>query len=68
MEELINCINEQKLTDRLCISIADSLYATGECRETASKQDNLVHIVRLNSTRNVFAKPSSGDHSSKGSK
>ena len=57
IKQIIHSINELKLTDNMCISIGDSLYGTVQCRQTASQQDNLVHIFRLNSTRNVFSVP-----------
>lgn len=57
MVQLINCINELGLADEMCISIADSLYGTQQCRQTASEQPNLVHLFRLNGKRNVFAMP-----------
>ena len=57
MEQIKNCIDELGLTDELNISVGDTLYGTETCRITASKQDNLIHIFRLNSKRNVWHPP-----------
>lgn len=66
MEQIIKYINEQGLADEMCISIADSLYGTQTCRKLASQQDNLVHICRINSNRNVFSKPTEQNGARKG--
>jgi len=57
MQQIIDSIQELGLTDALCISIGDTLYGTENCRRTAAKEANLVHIFRLNSKRNVFFTP-----------
>ena len=57
MQQISDCIKILGLTDQLSISIADSLYGTENCRITASQQDNLIHIFRLNSKRNLFFAP-----------
>ena len=57
MHQIIECIEELGLKDELSISIGDSLYGTEQCRTTISEHDNLVHIFRLNSKRNVFFQP-----------
>ncbi len=59
MNQLSDLISSQNLTDQLTLSIGDCLYGSEPCRVTAAKQDNLVHIFRLNSKRNVFCAPES---------
>lgn len=61
MEQIVNCINELELTDELNISIGDSLYGTESCRTTASRQDNLIHIFRIKSNRNIFCTATNSD-------
>lgn len=63
MQQIIDSIDELGLKDELTISIGDTLYGTEECRKTANGQDNLVHIFRLNSKRNLFVKPTSSQQS-----
>ena len=67
MTQIVNTIQEFELNGKLSISIGDSLYGTEQCRMTASMQNDLVHIFRLNSKRNVFLKPQE-DSKSKGRK
>ena len=55
MKQLRDLIKMLSLKDRLIINVADSSYATMICRQIALESANLVHISRLNSTRNVFA-------------
>lgn len=50
-------ILELALTDKLCLSIGDSLYGTQACRQLAVAEPNLVHLFRLNNKRNVFLLP-----------
>lgn len=57
MKQIVDSIEELELKDELTISIGDTLYGTEECRITANKQDNLVHIFRLNGKRNLFVMP-----------
>ena len=57
MQQVVNSINELGLSDKLSISIGDSLYGTEKCRMFAAEQKNLVHIFRLNSKRNLFSMP-----------
>lgn len=57
MSQLSNIMNSLGLTDQMSVSIGDSLYGTERCRVAAAKHDNLVHIFRLNSKRNVFCAP-----------
>lgn len=66
MEQLTDCMEELGLTDKLCISLGDSLYGTQFCRESAAKHENLVHIFRLNSARNIYLQPSQHDVKEKG--
>ena len=65
--QIVNTIQELELTDKLSISIGDTLYGTEQCRMTVGGQKDLVHIFRLNSKRNVFFKPRK-DCKSKGRK
>jgi len=67
MTQIVDTMQELGLTDKLSISIGDSLYGSQQCRMTASQQNHLVHIFRLNSKRNVFFKPQE-DSKSKGRK
>lgn len=55
MRELITQLDKLNLTDRLTVSVGDSLYGTEACRITAASQPKLVHIFRVNSKRNVFS-------------
>lgn len=57
MQQLANTIDHLKLSDQMTISVGDTLYGTEKCRVSASKQNNLVHIFRLNSKRNVYSQP-----------
>lgn len=61
MQQIVDCINDLELTDELNISIGDSLYGTEVCRETAAKQDNLIHIFRFKSNRNIFCAATNSD-------
>jgi len=66
MEQIIQSIKDYGLEDKTCISIGDSLYGTERCRKIASQQDNLVHIFRFNSNRNIFFKPTEQECAPKG--
>jgi hypothetical protein len=73
MTQIIDSMHRLKLNDELCISIGDTLYGSEYCRITASTQDNLIHLFRLNTARNIFSQPnkplqstSSNDKKSKG--
>jgi hypothetical protein len=69
MEQIKQCIENLELSNELNISVGDSLYGTENCRKIASEQSNLVHIFRLNSTRNLFFSPTEiEDVSKKGRK
>ncbi len=57
LQQVKTLMQELTLTDKLCISIGDSLYGTQECRRLAVAEPNLVHLFRLNSKRNVFSPP-----------
>lgn len=59
MKQMVGCIKTLDLTEETNISIGDTLYGTEDCRITASTQDNLIHIFRLNGKRNVYAEPTS---------
>lgn len=50
-------IKQFKLEDSLTISVGDSLYGSETCRAIVGEHDNLVHIFRLNSKRNLFSLP-----------
>ena len=54
MRQLIELINKLGQSGKLNISFGDSLYGTTECRMTASKEHNLVHIYRLRISHNIF--------------
>ncbi len=68
MQQITDCINQLGISDQLSISIGDSLYGTEACRVTASKHDNLIHLFRLNSKRNLYCKPEQQTKTSKGRK
>ena len=57
MLQVTDYIKELGLSDKVNISIGDSLYGSENCRATASLEKNLIHIFRLNSARNVFLSP-----------
>jgi hypothetical protein len=57
MNQIVDCIKTLSLTKEINISIGDTLYGTENCRITASKQDNLIHVFRINSKRNVYFAP-----------
>jgi len=54
MRQLVELIDKLEQSGKLNISFGDSLYGTTECRRTASKEHNLVHIYRLRISRNLF--------------
>ena len=62
MRQLSEHIEEAELSDEVTVSIGDSLYGTDVCRHLASQQPNLVHIFRLNCSRNVFCPPEETEH------
>ena len=57
MLQVSECIKNLNLEATLTISVADSKYGTENCRKQVALHSNWVHIFRLNSTRNVYAKP-----------
>ena len=57
MTQITDTIQSLGLTNKLSISIGDSLYGTKNCRSIASSQENLIHICRLNIKRNIFFSP-----------
>jgi hypothetical protein len=57
MKQIVQHIKAFGLEDELSISVGDSLYGTLACRTEVSQQPNLVHLFRLNSTRNIFRQP-----------
>lgn len=61
LQQLIDHLKQNKLTDELVLSIGDSLYGTEACRTIAGQQDNLIHLFRLNSQRNIFLPPDNDD-------
>jgi len=61
MEQIKQSIENLGLTNELCISVGDSLYGSENCRISASEQDNLVHLFRLNSARNLFLPPAKAE-------
>ena len=70
MKQLITSIEELGLTQEMSISVGDTLYGTENCRMSAAQQENLVHICRLSTRRNVFCAPPAqhGNGVSKGRK
>lgn len=62
MSQIKDCIQTLGLQDKLVVSIGDSLYSTQACRQTISEHANWVHLFRLNSTRNLYAKAESSEH------
>jgi len=67
MQQIRECIEQLSLSNKLVISLADSKYGTESCRKIAVQYPNWVHICRLNSTRNIYAK-SQSDYSGTGNK
>lgn len=57
MQQVVDNMEALGFTDKLCISIGDSLYGSERCREIADQKKNLIHLFRLKGTRNVFFKP-----------
>jgi len=70
MKQLSESISTLKLNDELVINVADSLYGSNTCRQIASENENLVHIFRLNSKRNIYfpPKPAQDDNQAPGRK
>jgi hypothetical protein len=70
MEQIVETINTLDLERELCITVGDTLYGTEQCRISAGKKGNLVHIFRINSTRNFYSIPTltESDKSKKGRK
>ena len=64
MLQLIEHLKQSQLTEELTLSIGDSLYGTEACRIAAGEQDNLIHLFRLNSQRNVFLQPTAEETAS----
>ena len=56
MHQISDCIKQLSLSKKLVISLADSKYGTETCRRISLEHPNWVHIFRLNSTRNIYAK------------
>lgn len=57
MEQIVESIGTLDLEQELCVTVGDSLYGTEQCRVSAGKQGNLVHIFRVNSKRNLYSMP-----------
>jgi len=54
MKQISRLLNTQeKLKDKLCVSVADSAYSTPECLVEASTNEHLVHIARLRNNRSL---------------
>jgi DDE superfamily endonuclease len=70
MEQIVENINTLDLEQELCLTVGDTLYGTEQCRISAGKQGNLVHIFRINSKRNLYymPTPTESDASKKGRK
>jgi hypothetical protein len=57
MEQIVESISTLDLDQELCVTVGDTLYGTEQCRVSAGKQSNLVHIFRVNSKRNLYSMP-----------
>ena len=57
MEQIVESISTLDLEQELCVTVGDTLYGTEQCRVSAGKQSNLVHIFRVNSKRNLYSMP-----------
>ena len=57
MEQIVESISTLDLEQELCVTVGDTLYGTEQCRVSAGKQSNLVHIFRVNSKRNLYSTP-----------
>jgi hypothetical protein len=68
MKQLNECIETLNRSDKLNISVADSLYGSDKCREIAVSKENLVHIFRMRNNRNIFLKPAQDDAETKSRK
>lgn len=68
VQQVVDSIKELGLSDQLSLSIGDSLYGTEKCRITVSGQDNLIHLFRLNSKRNLYCSPQIEESSGQGRK
>lgn len=73
MDQLNKLLSTLSLDDKLVIHVADSLYGTEPCRQSAMASSNLAHIFRVNSTRNIYqiaekTDKRSGRHKSYGTK
>jgi len=70
MAQIVESINTLELEQELCVTVGDTLYGTEQCRISAGKQGNLVHIFRINSKRNLYSMPTltGSDTSKKGRK
>lgn len=68
VQQVVKSIKELGLSDQLSLSIGDSLYGTEKCRITVSEQDNLIHLFRLNSKRNLYCSPQGQESSGQGRK
>lgn len=68
VQQVVEGIKELGLSEELSLSIGDSLYGTLKCRIAVSKQENLIHLFRLNSKRNLFCSPQEQEAAGKGRK
>jgi hypothetical protein len=66
MQQIIDRIAALGLDDELSISVGDSLYGSERCRSIASNNKNLVHVFRINNSRNLFYQPTVDDFATKG--
>ena len=57
MRQLLGLIEKFDLKHHLTMSVGDSLYGSEACRALADSSENLVHIFRVNSKRNLYAQP-----------
>lgn len=66
MQQITDQIAALGLGDQLSISVRDSLYGSGRCWSIASSNKNLVHVFRINNSRNLFYQPTADEFAIKG--
>lgn len=59
MQQISSYIKRLELEDQLTVGVGDTLYGSEPCRHQSSSLENLVHIFRLKSNRNVYSLPDS---------
>lgn len=61
MAQLSSAIEDLGLTDKLIVSIGDSLYGSEKCRQVSVKNDNQVHVFRVRNNRSLFHQIDEGE-------